>query len=249
MQAIHHLPLILVVFLLSACSSQHGQEPFVTQTLVPSPDAMIFIATPKKIEVTPTYTLTSTATEQILPTRAPTIADLDRLPKLNEVAMSSADFENLEGLYFDSPVLATDVTNELQGACLWDCVKYRYSIEQGLTIMLLRAGDNQKAFRTAQGLRNDFLKSIHYEYTPNELVDMPQESWLIVHKSSNKCQLNATMGLSYGRVVIMTTLTRVVCEETEFGTYGEVDLYGFAYDVLIYTNAQVDKLVNAGYSK
>ena len=85
-----------------------------------------------------------------LPTPTSIPLDYDSLPNLNEVIISSLDIKNVpEDGYLDhhldtNPLIdVTDVTHELN-ECLWDCAKYRYSLEDGLlTIIILRTGDEQ----------------------------------------------------------------------------------------------------------
>jgi hypothetical protein len=204
----------------------------------------------KIVEITPTHTLASTATAQNLPTQTPTLVNLESLPKLSEVIISSTDSEKIDEFSYNPLLLVTDATSELQDVCLWDCVKYRYSLEQGiLTIMLLRAGDPQKAESTVENLRNDFLKTVGVEYTVNDMTNMPSTSWVIVDSASNaKDFRTSAASVAYGSIVILVTYSQVFCEYTpELGRYCEGDLMGLALTSVEFLNVQIQKLETAGY--
>ena len=124
MQTKHHIPILLVLFLLAACSNQPSPESFVTQQPSPNPKDIVFTSTPKIIDITPTHTLSPSATAQILSTQIPTLVNLENLAKLSEAIISSNDFETIE-LNYNPLILVADITNELQDSCLWDCAKYR----------------------------------------------------------------------------------------------------------------------------
>ncbi len=238
-----HLPYILLLFLLTACSGQPSQEPFVTQTLAPTPEFIRFTSTPQTIVVTPTHTRIPTATARILPTLSPTLVDMKSLPKLREVIISSIDSENIEALWYYSPITQViDATNELQGICLWDCAKYRYSLEHGvLTITLLRAGDPPKAESTVESLKKGFLKTVrHYEYTASDIPDMPSGSWVIVDAPTNTedHEIGAA-GIAYGSVAILVTYDQIWSD----------NLMALADPPVEFLNAQIQKLEAAGYPK
>ena len=240
MQTKHHIPILLVLFLLAACTNQPSPESFVTQQPSPNPDVIRFTSTPKTIDVFPTHTLTPSAIVQILPTQIPTQVDLENLPKLSEAIISSTDFETID-LSYNPLILAADATNELQDSCLWDCAKYRYSLEEGtLTITLLRAGDHQKAESTLGNLRNDFLKTAkHYEYTTDDLT-MPTGSWIIIDRASNtKDHQTGASGIAHGSIVVLVTYSQAWSD----------DLMELAYISVYFLNEQIRKLESAGYPK
>lgn len=253
MQTKHHITILLVLFLLAACSNQASRESFVTQQLSPGPEVVIFAPTLNIDDITPIHALTPTATmqvvptqnstltKQILPTLTSTPADVESLPKLGEVILSSMDSENIYELKSNPLLQVTDATNELQGFCLWDCVKYRYSLQQStLTIMLLRAGDQQKAESTLENLREDFLKVRHYEYTTSDIPTMPPGSWVIVDMAySAEEHETGAAAIAHGSVVILVTYNRVWSD----------NLMEIAYPPVEFLNAQIRKLEAAGYPK
>ena len=241
-----------VLFLLSACLGQASKDSFVTQQPSPSLEVMLFTPTLKIVDVTPTHTLIPTATEQTVPTQTPTLVDLESLPKLSEVVISSIDSESIDELSYNPLIQVIDATNELQGYCLSDCVKYRYSLEQGtLTIMLLRTGDPQKAESTVENLKNDFLKTVGVEYTANDITSMPSKSWVLVDAASNdKDFRTSAASAAHGSIVILVTYSQIFCEYTpEVGRYCEGDLMGLALTSVEFLNAQIQKLETAGYPK
>ena len=248
----HLLAFMPVLFLLAACSGQPPQEPFVTQTLAPTREFIIFTPIPKTVDVTPAHTLLPTVIVQILPTQSPTLVNIESLPKLSKVIISSADSENIDELSYNPLLQVTDTTSELQGYCLWDCVKHQYSLEQGtLTIMLLRTGDTQKAESTVDNVRKEFLKTVGVEYTASDIPSMPSNSWVIVDAASNTKDFRmSAAGTVHGSVVILVTYRQRFCENTsELGRYCEGDLMGLGLTSIDFLNAQIEKLEAAGYPK
>ena len=260
----HHLSLLLVFALLTACSNQLSQESTVTRPSSPSPEVIVFTPTSKFVDIPPSHTPIPTLGTQVFsrdaPTTAwptslpqtPTLVDLDKLPKLHEVILSPADVENLDGYSWNPLLLATDTTNELRDSCLWDCAKYGYSLEHGtLTIMLLRAGDPRKAQNTVENLRKDFFKTVGYEYTENDLPTMPPKSWALIDAaSSTKDFRTGAAGVAHGRIVILVTYSQLYCEYTpELGRYCEGDTMILAGTSVDFLNAQIRKLETAGYQK
>jgi len=241
MQVKHHTPILLVLLLLAACTNQPSPESFATQQPSPSPEINTFTSTPKIIDITPTHTLIPAVTVQILPTQIPTRVNLENLPNLRETILSAIDFETI-GLGYNTLTFVTDATNELQDSCLWDCAKYRYSLEYGtLTIMLLRAGDHQKAENTLENLRKDFLDTVvAYEYTPEDAPIMPPGSWVIVDQAirTEDYQTGAA-GITHGSIVVLVTYRQI----------GSDDLAEFAIVPTYFLNEQIRKLESAGYPK
>jgi hypothetical protein len=146
----------------------------------------------------------------------------------------------------------TDITNELNGSCLWDCAKSRYSLDRGsLTIMLRRAGDHQKAQNTVKNLRIEFLPSTLVEYKQSDLSILPSGSWVVVDApSSTKDNRTSTASVAYGSIVILTTYTQSFCDyEPGLGRICEGDVEGLAVSAVKYLIAQMKKLEASGYSK
>lgn len=240
MQTRCHFPLLFVLFLLISCSGQVFSEPLVTQQPSAKPEITALATTPNIVDATSTHTSTPIATTEIPSTQTPTLVDLENLPKLNEVVISSLDFETIE-LSYNPLILVTDATNELQGSCLWDCVKYRYSLEHGtLTIVLLRTGDRQKAESTLDNLKKDFLTVSRYEYTVEDLTNMPPRSWALVDMaSSTDDHQTGAAGIAHGSVVILVTYSQIWSD----------DLMEFAYVPVYFLNEQIRKLESAGYPR
>ena len=252
MRAKHHLPLLLALILLSACLGQASPESFAIQQPSPSPEVIIFTPTLKIADVIPTHTLVPTATAQNLPTQTPTLVDLESLPKLRELIISSTDSEKIDEFSDNSLLLVTDATSELQDSCLWDCVKYRYSLEQGtLTIVLLRAGDPKKAESTVENLRTDFLKTVGVEYSADDITSMPSKSWVLVDAASSvKDFRTSAAGIAHASIVILVTYSQIFCEYTpELGRYCEGNLMGLALTSVVFLKAQVQKLETGDYPK
>jgi hypothetical protein len=250
MKTKHYLLFLLVLFLLIACSSQASPESPVTQHSSPNPEITALATIPKVVDDTPIYTFVPTATVGILPTQTLTLVDLESLPKLSEVIISSADSENIDEFRYNPLLLITDATNELQASCLWDCVKYRYSLEEGtLTIMLLRAGNPQKAESTLANLRKDFLKTVGIEYTAND-ISMPPTSWAMVDAASSKDSRTGVAGIAHGSIVVLVTYSHIFCEyTTEFGRYCEGNIMPLAGTSVYFLEVQIQKLETAGYPK
>ena len=239
--------IILAIFLLS-CSEKttsttlQPQETKIINTLVPSTE------TPK-ISLTETLIPLDLATSTptlIIPT--PTPVNWDELPALTEVALSKSDFEKADSWYSIYPLVETDATNELEDLCLWDCAKFLFSnSEKRWTVVLLRAGDNQKALSTAQNLKANYKDT--YEYTPDVLKGMLPDSWIVIHKPADRFFISATIGVSYGRVVLLITASDKTCFYTDEGLICEGDLYSLADDVSDFAKLQIKKLADAGYPK
>jgi hypothetical protein len=188
---------------------------------------------------------------EISPTQTPTLVDWGRLSKLSDVIISSADSENIDEFQYNHLLRVTDVTSELQDSCLWDCVKYRYSLKDGtLTIMLLRAGDYQKAERTLANLRKDFLKTVGIDYTVSD-ISMPPTAWAMVDApSSTKDSRTGVAGITHGSIVILVTYSQIFCEYTaEFGRYCEGSIMPLAGTSVYFLEVQIQKLETAGYPK
>jgi hypothetical protein len=250
MKTKHYLPFLLVLLLLVACSSQVSPESSATQQASPKPEITALATTPKVVDPTPIDTLVPTATVAILPTQTPTLVDLESLPKLSEVIISAADSENIDEFRYNPLLLITDATNEMQDSCLWDCVKYRYSLEEGtLTIMLLRAGNHQKAESILANLRKDFLKTVGIEYTAND-IPMPPTSWTMVDAASSKDSRTGVAGIAHGSIVVLVTYSQVFCEyTTEFGKYCEGNIMPLAGTSVYFLEVQIRKLETVGYPK
>jgi hypothetical protein len=253
----YYLSLLLILFLLPACSGQVSQESLATQQSASHPEA-VSLPSLNIVDIIPTHTHTPirTITPQIQSTQNSNSVDLDNLPKLSQVVLSSSDIKNLDEHDSNPLVLAIDdVTNELQNSCLGDCAKYRYSLDQGiLTIVLLRGGDPQKAQSTVQNLRNDFLLTTTaggYEYTVDDISNIPPEAWVIVDSPSNtKDSRTSAAGKSYGNIVVLVTYSQSLCENVPGGgRYCEGDMMGLALSSLEYLMAQLQKLEAAGYPK
>ncbi|HMB25029.1 MAG TPA: hypothetical protein VKP08_19440, partial [Anaerolineales bacterium] len=173
----------VLVITATACDSP---APELTEISTPiSTDLPVSTSTPwpTNTPIPEIAEITSTASNP--PTQTSLPIQSGPLPKLSDVIVSPIDIENDGGLDWNPLILVTDATNELRDACLWDCVKYRYSLEEGtLTITLLRAGDPQKSENTVENLRKDFLRTVGYEYTANDLPTMPPSSWALVSAPS-----------------------------------------------------------------
>lgn len=239
-----------LVITATACASP---APKLMETPAPTNTALrISTSTPWPTNTPILKVAAVTATDPSMPTQTSPPIQPEPLPKLSEVIVSSIDIENDDGLDWNPLVLASDATNELRDSCLWDCAKYRYSLEEGtLTITLLRAGDPQKAKNTVENLRKDFLKTVGYEYTANDLPTMPSNSWVLVSAPSRtKDFLTSAAGIAHGSVVILVTNSQVFCEYTpDFGRYCEGDVTGLVDTSVYFLNMQVKKLEVAGYSK
>lgn len=255
--------LSLVLVLLTACSNQTPQEPLPTQQPSLQPEAITSVPTLRIADNTPTDTLipistdeassTQAPTAQTLPTETSTPVSLESPPKLRDAILSSADVENAV-IKFDQVLLTTDVTDELQGSCLRECVKYRYSLKYGvLTIVLLRAGDPQKAERNVANLREDFISLDGYEYLGNDLpsgLHKRPNSWTIALPMDSHARYSNTVavGTTYGAIVILVTYSKDYCvNSSELGTYCEGDLYMLVEGTGYFVNEQIEKLETIGY--
>ena len=239
------------MLLLTSCSGQVSQSSLVTQQ--PSPHAEIVpLPALSNTNIPTVLTQISTSILQSPPMQTATTVSVEQLPKLNEVVLSLNDLENLHE-HDPSPLVlaADDATNELQNSCLWDCAKQRYSLARGtLTILLLRAGDAEKAKNTVETLRGDFLKTVGFEYSVDDLSSMPSESWVMVDAASSTTDYRTSAaGMAYGSIVLLVTYSQNFCEYTvELGKYCEGDLMALALDSVEFLNAQIRKLETAGFS-
>jgi hypothetical protein len=242
--------LLLTVLLLTSCSGQASPPVLVTQQ--PTPKAKTLPSpTLRSTDIPMTPTQVPPSTLQSPQTQTPSAINVENLPHLSKVILTSSDIENLSD-YDPSPMVLTsnESTNELQNSCLWDCAKYGYSLAWGnLTILLLRAGDSQKAKNTVESLRGDFLKTVSFEYTVNDLSSMPPDSWAMIDTASRMSDYRTSAtGLAYGSIVILVTYSRDFCEDTtEIGRYCEGDLMQLVWDSVQVLNAQVQKLNTMGY--
>lgn len=204
------------------------------------------ISTPKAVS---TESLTP-STESISASKTPaqTTVNWDKLPTLTEVSLSKSDFEQTDSWYSLFPLQESNVTNELKDLCLWDCAKFYFSnSEKRWTVILLRAGDNQKALNTAQNFKSNYEYT--YEYTPDILKDMIPDSWVIIHQPADRYFISATIGASYGRIALVITVSSKTCFDTDEGFVCEGDLYSLANDASKFAKLQIKKLVAAGYPK
>jgi hypothetical protein len=251
--------LFLPVILIASCSPQASTSPSASSTApvstTPSaqdqhtPAASTPTFAPSTIQPSLSPTNTGSLFPSIEPATTPT--DWVSLPKLSAVILSASDIQNMDQSASIHPYV-TDITDELDGSCLWDCAKSRYSLERGsLTIMLLRAGDHQKAQSTVQNLRFEFLPTTWVEYKQSDLSILPPGSWVVVDApSSTKDNRTSTAGVAYGSIVILTTFTQAFCdEEPGLGRICEGDLEGLAINAVKYLIAQMKKLEISGYSK
>jgi hypothetical protein len=219
-----------------------------------------------------------------LPTPTSIPINFDNLPNLNEVIISSLDIKNVpEDSFFDhrldgNPLMdVTDVTHELN-ECLWDCAKYRYSLEDGLlTIILLRTGDEQKAERTAEKLKNNFLDTeannsnwwvTDYTDVLPEIVpdNISANTWLVITEKSEHLpplpdsQLlyqgqgppilvsqTIVLGTAHGSIVILTTYHRNIYIEE--GWAADIGTFDAADYPIYFLEMQIQKLEAAGYPK
>ena len=248
----HHY-LAIILLLIVSCSNQQTGE-FSTPQQVSPTVAVILPASTTTIPSTPTITATSIVTFTLSPTEThtPTPIDLSNLPKLTNVILSSEDIESVDEFGSNPLVTTADTTKELGGACLWDCAKYLYSLEHGtLTIVLLRAGSQQKAESTSESLRNDFLKTAGVEYTINDISSMPEKAWSIVDEaSSTKDFRTSAAGIAHGEIVVLVTYSQNFCEYMpNYGRFCEGDIMGLAMNSIAYLNLQIKKLQIAGYQK
>lgn len=243
------LLLLTVSFLVAACSGQASPASFVTQSPTLTPEVIRPTPTLKIVDPTPASTSVPATMTQIPPTQTPVPVDLEKLPKLSEVIISWADSETIDEFVYNPLILVTDATSEVQDSCLWDCAKYRYSLEEGtLTILLLRAGDPQKAESTLGNLRKDFLRTVGFEYTADDIPWMSPKSWALVDAASAKDSRTGAAGSTHGSIVVLVTYSQIFCEyDPVFGRYCEGSIMPLAGTSLYFVDIQVEKLKAAGY--
>jgi hypothetical protein len=222
-----------------------------------------------------------------LPTPTSISVDFDSLPKLNEVIISSLDLQSIKDAPGDdylaylldtNPLIdVTDVSHELN-ECLWDCAKYRYSLEDGLlTIILLRAGDEQKAERTVENLKKDFLNteannpnwwaSDETSALPDRVSDhISSNAWLVITEESTHLpplpdsQLlyegqgppilvseAIVTSIAHGSIVILITYHRNIYIEE--GWAADTGTFDAADYPIYFLKMQIQKLEAAGYPK
>jgi len=237
----------------TACTSQ-ADSPSPQQNYAVPVDTKIPICIQDipTLEILSSQEPTQTTANTSLPspsTTSPSPILWDDLPKLGDVILSNEDIEAIDQDAIGN-LNVSNPTHELDTSCLLDCARAQYSIlGEILTIVLLRARDNQEADNTVYSIRNNFISTAIYEYTPDSLPDMPPGSWVLVDAPSNSDSFTCAMGLSYGNIVIFTTYSRIFCENNENGRYCEGDTFQFALTSVEYLMAQIKKLEGAGYPK
>lgn len=241
-----HYLLVCIFLLTTSCSNHNMAEPPSLQSEVIS-----YTFTPT-FPSSPAITLTSITTFTLFPTEASTPIPIDssNLPPLVKLILSSEEIESLD-IFNSNPLIGiADTTKELGDSCLWDCAKHVYSLDQGtLTIILLRAGDQQKAESTIESLRIDFLKPAAHQYTTNDISSLQQNAWAVVDEASISRDLRTgAAGIAHGEIVVLATYSRDYCEYLpNYGRFCEGDIIGLAMAAVEVLNLQVQKLQAAGY--
>jgi len=213
----------------------------ISTSIIPPTEIVIFHSTPgERITILKTIT-------QTLPVDN---INWQKLPKLSEVILPKQYFESADyySISVSDSLREYYVTEELGDRCLWDCAKIRYAQSNAnWTITLLRAGDNEKAQRTAQNLQKNFEQYIFSEYMPEELPEMLPGSWVIFHESADRYFKSVSTGLSHGPVVVLITFSARMCWDSDEGFKCEGDIYGFVKDLVMFSNARIQNLEGAGY--
>jgi hypothetical protein len=256
---IKNIELFLLWGILVACSSQKtdsGLQASPTINLSLTQEIQSSLLTPQiSSTTTPIITGPAITTSITLPTFTqfpqqtiePTEVNWELLPKLEDVILSLHEFDEQNFWWAQDPLQVIDAKNEIEN-CLWDCAKYYYSNKvRRWTIILLRAGDRQKAFSTAQKFKVGFLDGAIYEFPPDVLSDLLPNSWMIEYFPANKYFVSLTSGFSYGNIVILITNSAIFCADTEQGYTCEGDVYSFAEELGTMAKAQIQKLADGGY--
>lgn len=205
-----------------------------------------------QIQAPPAVTNIVSSTLSLTEISTPIPIDTSDLPKLTDVILSSEDIESLDEFGSNPLISVANKTKELGASCLWDCAKHLYSLEHGtLTIVLLRAGSQQKADHTSESLRADFLKAAGVEYTTNDISNISLMAWSIVDAASSTRDFRTSAaGIAHGEIVILATYSQNFCEYMpNYGRYCEGDIMGLAMTSIEYLNLQIQKLQIAGYKE
>jgi hypothetical protein len=235
--------LILTFLLTISCSNHNLEELSTSQQVSPTSEVISYASTPT-IPFSPTIQPTS------IETHTPTPIDFSNLPPLVDVILSSEEIESLD-IFNSNPLIGiADTTKELGASCLWDCAKHVYSLEYGtLTVILLRAGNQQKAESTIESLRIDLLKPVAHQYTTNDIPTLQQNAWAVVDEASSVRDFRTgAAGIAHGEIVVLVTYSQDFCEYLpNYGRFCEGDIMGLAMAAVEHLNLQVQKLQAAGY--
>jgi hypothetical protein len=263
------LGLIIFIVLISSCTSTAKKQVpagahtpqmeatntrwvFKYETETRMPTSTLYVSrTP-----TPSPSITPT-----LPTRTPTATSTDiiweQMPKLSQLILSTDELAALE-LYatFATNFTLTDISDELVNDCQLDCVKTKYTYEDGSVIMMMiRTKSHEQAEKISANFRESFLETsfMPYEYTGDPDMVKEKESWMIMsHANWNEEELFFTdyAGMAYDDVVILMIQKQIYCfEDTEYGYVCGDDVSSIAADTSRIFSKQVDKLRAAGYAE
>jgi hypothetical protein len=239
--------LAFIFLLTGSCSTHNLEEPPFPQQAPITSEVMSYTSTP----VIPS---TSAATFTLSPveTQASTPIDFSNLPAMIDLILSVEEIESLDQFGSNRLISIADKTKELGNSCLWDCAKHVYSLEHGtLTVILLRAGDPQKAESTVKSLRTEFIKTAGSEYTASDISSLQPKAWAVVDPpSSSRDFRTGAAGIAQGEIVVLVTYSRDFCEYMpNYGRFCEGDIMGLAMTSIEYLNLQVQKLQAAGYQE
>ncbi|HRF50591.1 MAG TPA: hypothetical protein PLC98_23385 [Anaerolineales bacterium] len=220
--------------------------PTVTET--PSAEYPTSLPTRTRI-VEPTSTMetapsttTATATEY---------GSLSEPASLDQAILASEDFEGVSAIQLqdirDSMLEWSDRTMELADYCLWECAKRQIVGENwALTVVLLRAGDADKASRTVQRALTE-VKGGNEPYPIDmfrSLVELDSSAWVLGGGFGSG---EYRVGASRGSIIVFVTYQYEVCAGVELSGRCEYDGSYLASTAVEVSVKQIEKLIENGY--
>jgi hypothetical protein len=213
----------IVIILIASCTST--AEEHVSST-VTKPQAQVTIIrstlTPEIPTRIPTNTASSTKTITLTPSNTPTIptntitltptdVDWDQMPPLSDMVLSIKEISEIELDTIDPFFTMVDTTDEVEN-CLLDCVKTRYSFDEGsITILMLRAGNRDKAQSTVESLREVFLQGGNEVMSHDDILEIRPGSWVISERHSRyRFYLSCSASMAEDDIVVLVTFELIV---------------------------------------
>jgi len=239
-------------------SSELTQTIVVTSSvLTPTEGAVPTVVRTLPVNVSPTPatrpTIEMPATRTVPPPTRGALGLPDNLPKLSTVIVQDKDYATLGtriGLLPEFILKSWDATAELGAACLIDCSKMVFETTLGrLTIVIIRAGDEEKAHRTSTNLAAEFRRGADFEYPADEylgLLALAPDNWAMTHHQGDIW--DSVAGASRGVVIAWGSLQYDICGVNDAGErYCEGDIGYYTSIVTTSLEMQFAKLISAGY--
>jgi len=222
--------------------------PTVTET--PSAEYPTSLPTRTRI-VEPTSTMETAPSTTTATATATEYGSLSEPASLDQAILASEDFEAVSAIQLqdirDSMLEWSDRTMELADYCLWECAKRQIVGENwALTVVLLRAGDADKASRTVQRALTE-VKGGNEPYPIDmfrSLVELDSSAWVLGGGFGSG---EYRVGASRGSIIVFVTYQYEVCAGVELSGRCEYDGSYLASTAVEVSVKQIEKLIENGY--